>query len=146
MTNNKSNNNDRDSDVKNFELINVNRAGISYGELKQLHNISMLALSNVNLGDFKLKTILSLTLICDNNYTLPPAVNTFFIVITKNIIFFKRCVNIYDEQQLFRWGNYCICCWKAEHNSGECKNELEVMLFNEEFRSPEEIVNFLIYK
>ncbi|GET64252.1 hypothetical protein RIR_jg2679.t1 [Rhizophagus irregularis DAOM 181602=DAOM 197198] len=34
---------------------------------------------------------------CDENYTLPPAVNTFF---TKNIIFFERCVNIYDEQQL----------------------------------------------
>ncbi|GET65489.1 hypothetical protein RIR_jg16526.t3 [Rhizophagus irregularis DAOM 181602=DAOM 197198] len=34
---------------------------------------------------------------CDENYTLPPTVNTFF---TKNIIFFERCVNIYDEQQL----------------------------------------------
>lgn len=32
-------NNDRDSDVKNFELINVNRAGISYGELDKLEKV-----------------------------------------------------------------------------------------------------------
>ncbi|GBC40517.2 hypothetical protein RIR_jg8025.t1 [Rhizophagus irregularis DAOM 181602=DAOM 197198] len=32
-------NNDRDSDVKNFELINVNRAGISYGELDKLEKL-----------------------------------------------------------------------------------------------------------
>jgi hypothetical protein len=159
MTNNESNNNDRDSDVENFELINVNRAGISYGELKQLHNISMLALSNVTkiIPYLPLSTpssslsprilysskdvLISMT---NNNWLIPYNQYKEACKICK---YFghsvKSCPNLKSQ---FRWGNYCIRCWKAGHNSSECKNELEVVPFNDEFRSPEEIVNFLIYK
>ena len=159
MTNNESNDNDRDSDVENFELINVNRAGILYGELKQLHNISMLALSNVTkiIPYLPLSTpssslsprilysskdvLISMT---NNNWLIPYNQYKEACKICK---YFghsvKGCPNLKSQ---FRWDNYCIRCWKAGHNSSECKNELEVVPFNEEFRSPEEIVNFLIYK
>ena len=155
----KDKNKDKDSDIEDFELINCNRAGISYGELKQLHNVSMLALSNVT----KIIPYLSLSIsslsvsprilysskdvlisVTNNNWIIPYNQYKEACKICK---YFghsvKNCPNLKSQ---YRWGNYCLRCWKPRHNISKCKNEPEVMPFNEEFRSPEEIVNFLIYK
>ncbi|GBB89523.1 hypothetical protein RclHR1_16210002 [Rhizophagus clarus] len=150
---------DKDSDVEDFELINCNRAGISYGELKQLHNVSMLALSNVTkiIPYLSLSTSSSsvsprilysskdvLISVTNNNWIIPYNQYKEACKICK---YFghsvKNCPNLKSQ---YRWGNYCLRCWKPRHNISECKNEPEVVPFNEEFRSPEEIVNFLIYK
>jgi hypothetical protein len=43
-----SNNGNNENTTEEIEIINVSKEGMSYGELKRLHNISMLTLNNMS--------------------------------------------------------------------------------------------------
>ena len=46
--NNIGNNEDNGNNAEEIEIINIGREGMSYGELKRLYNISMVALNNMS--------------------------------------------------------------------------------------------------
>lgn len=153
MHNNEKNDDQNDEEI---EIINVGREGISYKELKELHNFSMLTLANMSKVLPKTptptptipQTIYSSKDVkiskTNNNYLIPyhPFKDPCFIC-----KYFghgmRNCPNIKKE---FRGDNYCLNCWKAGHLAGDCSGETKVPPYNEHFLSPEEIINRLFYK
>ena len=151
MTN--TDDNDKD-ECKKFEIVKIGRYGISYSELKEFHNISMSTLNNISkiisspsspqpTSLYSSKDVkISKT---NNNWLLPYNQYKENCKVCKYYGHsIKSCPNL---QTRYRWGSYCINCWEGDnHQSNEYKEETRVIPFNEEFKSPEEILNFLIYK
>jgi len=146
------NNNEKNNDNEEIEIINIRREGISYSELKELHNLSMLTLANMSKVLPKTptpttppQTIYSSKDIkiskTNNNYLIPyhPFKKPCYIC-----KYFghemRNCPNIKKE---FRGENYCLNCWEAGHLGGNCSEETKVPPYNEHFLSPEEIINRL---
>jgi hypothetical protein len=133
-----------------------NNDKISYSELKELHNLSMLTLTNMSKvlpttptpTPTTPQTIYSSKDVkiskTNNNYLIPyhPFKDPCFICkyFGHGI---RNCPNIKKE---FRGGNYCLNCWEAGHLVAECNGEIKVPPYNENFLSPEEIINHLFYK
>lgn len=150
MTNSDENN---DACRGEFEIVKVGRCGISYCELKEFHNLSMSTLDSISKilsssspspqpkslyssRDIKISKT-------NNNWLLP---YNSFKDSCKVCKYFghsiKSCPNL---QSSYRYGTYCINCWGVGHQSNECDEESRPIPFNEDFKSPEEILNFLIY-
>ena len=154
------NNNVNDDSNEEIEIINVSREGISFKELKKLHGLSMATLSNISKV---LPTTLTPTSTptptktpqtiyssknvkiskTNNNYPIPfHPFNSPCLVCKYFGHGIKNCPNIIAE---FRAGNYCLNCWNTGHLGGECTKETKVPPYNEQFLSPEEIINRLFY-
>src|SRR5581483_11650912 len=56
---------------------------------------------------------------------------------------FKCCPNIRSD---FRGVEACLNCWQEGHFGAECTELTRVPPYNNNFKSPEEIINFLLYK
>lgn len=56
---------------------------------------------------------------------------------------FKNCPNIKEE---FRGGNFCLNCWSQGHLSANCEEDSRVVPYNEGYLTPEEVLNYLMYK
>ena len=56
---------------------------------------------------------------------------------------FKRCPNIRSD---FQGVEACLNCWQEGHFGAECTELPRVPPYNNNFKSPEEIINFLLYK
>jgi hypothetical protein len=139
------------------EIINAG-SGMSYNELKELHNMSMTTLNNMSkiipsLPSTTTSTTTS-TLLCsskdvkisksNNNWLIPYLPYKEGCLICKYYEHsLKNCPNVRAE---FRGGNWCINCWETGHNSNECRNEVKPIPFNDAFQSSEEILYSLIYK
>lgn len=146
------NNDDENNDE--IEVI-IKREGISYNELKELHNLSMTTLTNMSrvLPTSTTSTQSPKTLYSSKDVKISKANNNFLIpyhpfkepcYICKYFGHGMRtCPNIKKE---FRSGSYCLNCWDSGHSSGECSSaNNKVPPYNENFLSPEEIINRLFY-
>lgn len=56
---------------------------------------------------------------------------------------FKNCPNIRPE---FRGDDFCLKCWNRGHQSINCEKDSRVVPYNEDFLTPGEIINYLMYK
>lgn len=126
---------------------------ISYCELKEFHNLSMTTLNSVSKiissssfpppkllyssKDIKISKTNNNWLLPYNQYKESCKVCAYFGYTLKS------CPNLKSQ---YRWSNYCINCWGVGHQSKECREDSKVIPFNEDFESPEEILNLLIYK
>lgn len=148
------NNNENNDNDEEIEIINIRREGISYSEFKELHNLSMLTLTNMSKvlpttptptpipipTPTNPQTIYSSKNVkiskTNNNYLIPyhPFKDPCFICkyFGHGI---RNCPNIKKE---FRDGNYCLNCWEAGHLGAECSGETKVPPYNETFLAPEE--------
>ena len=156
------NHGNNENTTEEIEIINVNKEGMSYGELKRLHSMSMLTLSNMS------KVILSLPSTSTSTSSSPT--NPITLYFSKNVKIsktnnnwlipyypfkegcrvchyyghsLKNCPNLKPE---FRGVDCCIHCWEPGHLSGNCSRDSKVPPYNEDFLSPEEIINNLFYK
>lgn len=141
---------------------NYEDSKISYNELKLLHNLSMKTLSNMSQIISSLPSSSSSTSSStstssraifssrnvqisktNNNWILPYYPYKESCRVCKYYGHpLKNCPNIRAE---FRGGGHCINCWETGHNSNDCDRDQITAPFNEEFQSPEELINFLIY-
>lgn len=154
--NNNGNNEDNGNNAEEIEIINIGREGMSYGELKRLHNISMVALNNMSKIIPSLPTstpTTPITLFSSKDVKISKINNNWLIPYLP----FKECCHICryfghslkncpNIKQEYRGVNYCLNCWESGHSSGDCNGNTKVPPYNENFLSPEEIVNFLFYK
>lgn len=151
---NNNNNDNNDNNNEEIEIINVRREGISFRELKELHSLSMVTLSNISrvLPTTPKTSITSQTIYSSKDVKVSKTNNNYLIpfypfkepcLICKYFGHgLKNCPNIKNE---FRNGNHCLNCWEVGHLSGECSGETKVPPYNEQFLSPEEIINRLFY-
>ena len=140
------------NEIEEMEIVNVGREGISYSELKNLHNLSMLALANM-LKHLPTSTATPQTIYSSKDVKISKTNNNYLIPYQpfKDPCFIcayyghgaKNCPNIKEE---FRGENYCLKCWETSHLSSECSGEFKSPPFNEHFLSPEEIISRLFYK
>lgn len=153
------NNNGRNSnneEAEEIEIINVSREGMSYGELKRIHNLSMVSLSNMSkiLPSTSTSTSsTSTTLYSSTNVRISKTNNNWLVPYYPfkescracNYFghSFKICPNLKQE---FQGANACLNCWRLGHVSNECREETKGPPYNDNFRSPEEIIIDLIYK
>jgi len=56
---------------------------------------------------------------------------------------FKNCPNIKEE---FRGGDFCLNCWGRGYLSANCEEDSRVVPYNEGYLTPEEVLNYLMYK
>lgn len=132
-----------------LELVNVGRIGISYSELKELHNLSMVTLSNMSKvlpqtiprtpqtmyssKDVEISRSNNNFLVAYHPYKEPCHICRYFGHGMKN------CPNVKPE---FR--GCCVICWESGHSSGDCRGETKAVPFNEHYTLPEDIVNRFI--
>jgi hypothetical protein len=133
---------------------------ISYNELKSLHNLSMTTLNNMSQiipslpstsSSSSSTTLSSSTIFSSRNVPISKTNHNWIIPYhpykeSCHVCKYfghplKTCPNIKAE---FR-GGHCINCWETGHSSNDCNSDQNTPPFNEEFHSPEEIINFLIY-
>lgn len=144
-----------------IEVIVNREEGISYGELKRFLNLSMTTSNNLS----KLIPSTSIpTSSSSSTTTIPTLFSSKNVKISKanknNLVpfktfkescracdyfghSFKTCPNIKPE---FRGGDFCLKCWSRGHQSSECVNDQMVVPFNEDYLTPEEVINYLLYK
>src|SRR5581483_3217481 len=169
MSNNNSNNNNNDNinftEEEEVEIVNIGREGISYSELKTLHHLSMQILNNLSKILTTTTSSSSASSSASSTSTTTP---TFFSskdvkisIANKNFLIpfncfkesckvcnyyrhsFKNCPNIKEE---FRGGDFCLNCWGRGHLSANCEEDSRVVPYNESYLTPEEVLNYLMYK
>ena len=166
-----SNNNSNDinfSEAEEVEIVNIGREGISYSELKTLHSLSTQTSNNLSRILMTTATTSSSTTSSSSSSSSSSTITpTLFsskdikISITnRNFLIpfgafkescracnyfghsFKNCPNIRPE---FR-GDFCLNCWDRGHLSVNCERESRAVPYNEDFLSPGEVINYLMYK
>jgi hypothetical protein len=150
-----------ENNMEEIEIINVGRDGISYNELKSLHNMSMVTLNNMSRvlpspsssSSSSSSTTTRLTLYSSRDVKISKANNNWLLPYypfkegCRVCRYFghalRNCPNI---QSQYRGADYCISCWQTGHISGSCSGDPTSPPYNENFISPEEIINNLFYR
>ena len=180
MSNNNSNNNNNDNtnftEEEEVEIVNIEREGISYSELKMLHHLFMQILNNLckilttttssssASSSSASSSSVSFSSASSTSITTPTFFSSKDIKISianKNFLIpfncfkesckvcnyyghsFKNCPNIKEE---FRGGDFCLNCWGQGHLSANCEEDSRVVPYNEGYLTPEEVLNYLMYK
>jgi hypothetical protein len=168
MSNNNSNNgnNINFSEAEEVEIVNIGREGISYSELKKLHGLSMQTLNNLSriLTTTTITTSSSTLSSSSSSTTTPTLFSSKDVKISmanRNFLIpfnsfkescracnyfghsFKNCPNIRPE---FRGDDFCLNCWGRGHRSIDCEGDSSVVPYNEDFLTPGEVINYLMYK
>ncbi|CAB4490816.1 hypothetical protein RhiirA5_414103 [Rhizophagus irregularis] len=169
MSNNNGNN--INSEAEEVEIVNIGREGISYGELKRLHSLSMQTSTNLSrilattTTTTTTTTSSSTSSSSSSSSTTTPTIfsskNVKISISNRNFLIlyssfkescracnyyghsFKNCPNIRPE---FRGDGFCLNCWGRGHLSINCEEDSRVVPYNEDFLTPEEIINYLMYK
>ena len=167
MSNNNSDNINF-SEAEEVEIVNIGREGISYGELKMLHSLSMQTLNNLSriltTTTSSSSTSSSSTSSSSSSTTTPTFFSSKDVKISmanRNFLIpfnsfkescracnyyghsFKNCPNIRQE---FRGGDFCLNCWGRGHLSNNCEEDSRMVPYNEDFLTPGEVINYLMYK
>lgn len=172
MSNNNGNSNNGNninfSEAEEVEIVNIGREGISYSELKKLHGLSMQTLNNLSrilaTTTTTTKTSSSTSSSSSSSTTTPTLFSSKDVKISianRNFLIpfnpfkvscracnyfghsFKNCPNIRPE---FRGNDFCLNCWGQGHLSTNCEEDSRVVPYNEDFLTPEEVINYLIHK
>ena len=163
-----SNNNSNFSEAEEVEIVNIGREGISYRELKTLHSLSTQTSNNLSRILMTMTTTSSSTSSSSSSSsssTITPTLfsskNVKISMINRNFLIpfgsfkescracnyfghsFKNCPNIRPE---FRGDDFCLNCWDRGHLSINCEGESRAVPYNDDFLSPGEIINYLMYK
>ena len=172
-----SNNNSNDinfSEAEEVEIVNIEREGISYRELKMLHSLSTQTSNNLSRILMTMTTTSSLTsssssssssLSSSSSSTMTPTLfsskNVKISMTNRNCLipfgsFKESCracnyfgysfKNCSNIRPEFRGDDFCLNCWDQGHLSKYCEEESRAVPYNEDFLAPGEIINYLMYK
>ena len=163
-------NNNNIPEAKEVEIVNIEKEGISYSELKRLHNLSMQTSNNLSriLATPTMATTTTTSSSTSSSSSSSTTTPTLFSskdvkisIANRNFLIpfssfkescracnyfghsFKNCPNIRPE---FRGDNFCLNCWNRGHLSINCEEDSRVVPYNENFLTPGEVINYLMYK